>query len=281
MNGSGYRRKKRSRVLIVVVLVLLALLLAAGAALLLRSVGEEEKPPASVSSTQTGTSSASGEQTSLPESESDQPNSGQEVVPAGVGSISGLTEDQKLADWRLVLINPWNKVEQEPEFEKATVGGYLVDARIADALQRMLDDAKAAGTPLQIISGFRTMERSEKLYREEVQAWVNLGYSQEDALVEAAARVAPPGTSEHHSGLAVDIFTAGWVGGFVDAFEDDPGGRWLHQHCAEYGFILRFPKNKTEITGIDYEPWHFRYVGEEYAAVIMEQGICLEEFLEN
>lgn len=95
---------------------------------------------------------------------------------------------------------------------------------------------------------------------------------------EAAAIVAPPGTSEHQTGLACDI-TDQYYELKNSSLEDTALFQWMSQHCQEYGFIVRYPKDKEDVTGIIYEPWHFRYVGEEAAAYIMEHGLCLEEFL--
>lgn len=105
------------------------------------------------------------------------------------------------------------------------------------------------------------------------------GLNRNQAEIEAARNVAYPGTSEHHLGLAVDIVSLQYQQ-LDEAQARTPEIIWLTEHCSEYGFILRYPKDKTQITGIVYEPWHFRYVGVETAKVIMEQGLCLEEYLE-
>lgn len=104
-----------------------------------------------------------------------------------------------------------------------------------------------------------------------------MGYSEEGAREEAARWVARPGTSEHETGLAVDIVDKGYQ--ILDRKQEQtPVQQWLMEHCVRYGFILRYPTDKSELTGIGYEPWHYRYVGPEAAAAIMEQGICLEEY---
>ena len=90
-----------------------------------------------------------------------------------------------------------------------------------------------------------------------------------------AQYIAVPGTSEHSLGLAVDLNS------LEESFEQTAQFKWLIEHCAEYGFILRYPKDKEDITGISYEPWHYRYVGEDHAAKIMEQGLCLEEYVQQ
>lgn len=166
------------------------------------------------------------------------------------------------------------------EFDE--VQGYKFDSRITGKIRELIAAAKEDGVNLAIISGYRTMDRSRMLYANKVAEYRAMGYDEAAAKVEAARWVAPPGTSEHHSGLAMDIVSADYYTKYsdlVEAFENDPEAVWLKENCARFGFILRFPKDKTGITGINFEPWHFRYVGEEHAKAIMEQGLCLEEYL--
>ena len=166
------------------------------------------------------------------------------------------------------------------EFDE--VQGYKFDSRIAGKVRELIAAAKEDGYSLAIVSGYRTMDRSRMLYANKIAEYQNMGYDEATAKVEAAKWVAPPGTSEHHSGLAMDIVSGDYYTKYsdlVEAFENEPEAVWLRENCARFGFILRFPKDKTEITGINYEPWHFRFVGEEHARAIMDQGLCLEEYL--
>ena len=166
--------------------------------------------------------------------------------------------------------------------ERETVG-WPVDARIAQPLKDFLAAAKADGYTLQVISGYRTFARSAVLLENEVQAQMKYdGYSREKAEQVAATRVAPPGTREHNTGLAVDILSGDYYNHhsqIEESFEYDAEAAWMKAHCAEYGFILRYPKDKQDVTGIIFEPWHFRYVGVEIATYIMENGLTLEEYL--
>ena len=172
-------------------------------------------------------------------------------------------------------------------FRNATRGyflglGYKFDSRIAGRVRELIAAAKEDGYSLAIVSGYRTMDRSRVLYANKIAEYQAMGYDEATARVEAAKWVAPPGTSEHHSGLAMDIVSGDYYTKYsdlVEEFENEPEAVWLRENCARFGFILRFPKDKVEVTGINYEPWHFRYVGEEHAAAIMEQGLCLEEYL--
>ncbi|MBR5558869.1 MAG: M15 family metallopeptidase [Oscillospiraceae bacterium] len=187
-------------------------------------------------------------------------------------------------DYRLILVNKEYTMPNEiSDLPLKNIGdGYRVQADMYDALVEMMNDAKAAGLPLYIVSGYRPIERSRVLYENKVQEYLNAGYSEEDARAEAGMWIAPPGTSEHSTGLAADLISADYYTKLPDLlpeFEEFEEAKWLKEHCAEYGFILRFPKGKEDITQVVFEPWHFRYVGKEAAAAIMEAGITLEEYL--
>lgn len=205
-----------------------------------------------------------------------------EAVPAykdmtGYEYNATLIEQQEA--WNLVLVNKWNEMEAgyEPELTEVA-SGHRVDSRIAEALKDMIRGAKKAGYAIYILSSYRDMEKQIDLYNAEVDKWIWKGYSREAAEQKAGTIVAFPGTSEHHLGLAVDLVSSEHVRLDQDA-EKTKGYQWLVKHCHEYGFILRYPNSASDITGIIYEPWHFRYVGVEAATEIMEQGITLEEYL--
>lgn len=176
---------------------------------------------------------------------------------------------EKLSEWNLLLVNQWNAIPDDFSVETADIeDGYLVDARIKDDLAEMLKDCRAAGHSPKIISSFRTRQTQQYLYDHTANK----------------ADTALPGHSEHECGLAADIIdadSAGWSDPLIDRQEDMPAQKWLMRHCSDYGFILRYPRDKQDITGIIYEPWHYRYVGRDNAAEITERGICLEEYIEE
>lgn len=182
--------------------------------------------------------------------------------------------------WSLLLVNFGNPLPEGftvPELTQLR-SGQSVDSRAYPALQRMMDDARAAGLQPVICSSCRSWDTQARLYEAEVQNWLAQGYIQEDAEVQAARWVARPGTSEHQTGLAVDIVDLSYQ--LLDeGQEGTPVQQWLMAHCAEYGFILRYPTDKSALTGVGYEPWHYRYVGAEAAREITEGGLCLEEYL--
>lgn len=184
-------------------------------------------------------------------------------------------------DWNLILVNPWNKMPEGGEITLTTLkNGLQVDERCYPALQEMMDACRAAGLSPVICSAYRSMEKQQSLYDNKVDRLMGQGYSREEALREAAEVVALPGTSEHQLGLAVDIVDLSNQN-LDESQEDTAVQKWLMEHCWEYGFILRYPNEKSEVTGIIYEPWHYRYVGKEAAAEIRDLDLCLEEYLEQ
>ena len=184
-------------------------------------------------------------------------------------------------DWRLLLVNPWNKLPQDFEVTRTMLQNeHSIDERAYPDLQEMMDDCRKAGLSPMICSSYRDVETQTKLFNNQINQWKNNGYSQEDAEKEAAKWVAIPGTSEHHTALALDI-VASSNQNLNEQQENTDEQKWLMENCWKYGFILRYPKDKTEITGITYEPWHYRYVGREHAEKIHKSGLCLEEYLET
>ena len=158
-------------------------------------------------------------------------------------------------------------------------GGQKVDARIVEPLDQMFDAMRKAGLSPMVCSGYRTIEKQFHLFEEDIRTQVRKGSSYEQAFFKAKEETALPGASEHHTGLAVDIVGKSHQS-LDQAQRNTKEAKWLLEHCAEYGFILRYPQNKTDITGIAYESWHFRYVGEEAAQYIMSEGLAFEEFIE-
>ena len=183
-------------------------------------------------------------------------------------------------NWALTLINWEHPLPEDFSIPELTQlrNGHAVDSRAYPALQAMMDDARAAGLQPLICSSYRTWDVQEQLFEQEVQSWLNSGYTQKEATDRAAMWVARPGTSEHQIGLAVDIVDMSYQN-LDEKQESTPVQKWLMAHCSEYGFILRYPTGKSVLTGVSYEPWHYRYVGVEAAREIMGCGLCLEEYL--
>ncbi len=183
--------------------------------------------------------------------------------------------------WNLVLVNGSHFLPEDFSVELTEVeNGQSVDARIADSLRAMLADARSAGLDPVVRSGYRSQSTQTYLYNRKIRQYTDKGYAEAEAAAAAARWVAPPGTSEHQLGLAVDL--VGRSHPVLDKRQENtPEQQWLMEHCWEYGFVLRYPSDKSDITGIAYEPWHYRYVGREAAGEMTERGLCLEEYLES
>lgn len=192
-----------------------------------------------------------------------------------------VVEARDTPGWELVLVNPWSSLTEGYRVQLTDLGGgEQIDRRCYHELQDMLDGCRAAGMEPLICSAYRSQETQERLFADQVDLWTSQGYSLEEARAEAGKVVAVPGTSEHQLGLAVDIVDI--TNQILDeSQENTPTQQWLMENSWKYGFILRYPNEKSDITGIIYEPWHYRYVGKEAAAEIYQQGICLEEYLET
>ncbi|GAA6396158.1 M15 family metallopeptidase [Solibaculum mannosilyticum] len=198
------------------------------------------------------------------------------VVPTGAGTGLGY----KSSDWRLRIPNIDSPIEDDeiPELSTIESGGsgkFYLDSRAADDFDAMMAAAKKDGMNLYVSSSYRTPAYQKNLFEKRVKAAMANGESRAEAENTVAKETARPGTSDHMLGLAVDF------NGVKNAFKDTKEYDWLIEHCAEYGFILRYPEDKVDITKVSYEPWHYRYVGKEHAAVIMEKKICLEEYVQD
>ena len=267
------RHPKHTKRNIIIAVICAVLIIGLGAAAWVFFAGAE-LPKLPFGSTESESSAASEsesseESESLPESSS-VPESSAPALPSSSvpeSSVSEVSSEPEPPaepepdpipkdEWYMLLVNKEHPLTAD--FTVATKAidseGHTVDERIYDDLSAMLTAAKAAGYDLRISTAYRSYNRQQQLY-------------------DAGSSTAAAGTSEHNSGLAVDILT---VNG---EFEGSAAEAWLLEHAEEYGFILRYPKDKEAVTGFAYEPWHFRYVGKEQAKLINESGLCLEEYL--
>lgn len=178
--------------------------------------------------------------------------------------------------WNLILVNRDSYIPDDYQVEFTELSnGKKVDSRIYPELQEMFNDARAQGYGLFVREGYRTQEEQQQLLDEKIEAYENEGKSKSEAKKLAEQWVAIPGTSEHQLGIAVDINADTTKSSSDDVYN------WLAENAHTYGFIKRYPSNKTDITGVINEPWHYRYVGKEAASKIYSQGICLEEYIDT
>ena len=188
-------------------------------------------------------------------------------------------QNEETRPWYLMLVNQSHPMEDGYVPELANIDdSHQVDARVLEPLQNMLKAASDEGYSLYVCSAYRSVDRQKELFNESMIDYVNQGMTYYEAAIETAKSIAWPGESEHATGLAMDIVSSDYAGLDEKQGETDDQ-KWLKEHCYEYGFILRYPKDKSEDTGIIYEPWHYRYVGVEAALAIRDQGVTLEEYL--
>ena len=178
--------------------------------------------------------------------------------------------------WNLILVNDDYCVPRNYEVELTELSnGEKVDSRIYPQLQQMFDDARAEGLELFVREGYRTTQDQKDIMNERIQQYQDEGYSRGEAKKLAKEYVAEPGTSEHELGIAVDINAD------TSKCSSDAVYTWLANNAHKYGFIKRYPDNKIEITGVNNEPWHYRYVGVDAALEMQKKGLCLEEYIET
>lgn len=194
-----------------------------------------------------------------------------------LGIAGGWEED---SPWQLRLVNSAHPLPEDWAPDLTVLDPYTgeeFDSRAVGYLNEMLSAMESEGLHPLVCSGYRSYESQVRIFQDNVEDAIAQGFSQEEAEQQASLWVMPPGCSEHQSGLAADIVSQENQR-LDDTQEDTPEQQWLHAHCQDYGFILRYPPDKTDITGVNYEPWHYRYVGADAARAIMAQGICLEEY---
>lgn len=289
------RRAHRRDVIATVILIAVVLVAVIGASIAVANAnGNEESgmPSATKRTTTTTTTTTTATLTSTTTTGTTTASSTTSTTASGSSTTSTTgstalsnTEGRYVqpagAAWNLLLVNDWNTMPQSSVsalklkvINHSVVNGS-VDERIADPLNRMVSACRHAGGKIWAQSMYRPYEIQESLYNKEVDYWKRQGLSQTDAENKAATIVKRPGQSEHNTGLAVDF-------NYCDeSFTGTAAHKWLLEHCHEYGFILRFPKGKEDVTGVVHESWHYRYVGVEAATEIMRDGITLEEYCQR
>ena len=183
-------------------------------------------------------------------------------------------------DWNLILVNKENPIPENYSVNIVKIeDNFEVDEKIKESTEKMLADARASGINPEICSAYRSTKYQTTLYNNKINEYLRKGFNMEQATEKAAKWVTTPGTSEHEIGLSLDIIDNSYQ--ILDENQENtPVQKWLMEHCYEYGFILRYPTEKRDITKINYEPWHYRYVGVKDAMIIKEKCYCLEEYIE-
>lgn len=220
--------------------------------------------------TQTGTEERTGTQATTRATPVDENN------PYAYAGIKPVVIDLGASDWNLILVNIDRRLPFDYAADLAQAApGYdtKLDARAAPHYRDMFNAAKEDGLTLVPLSGNRRISTQKTNFENKIAYWQNQGYNKTEATKKAAQTILPPGCSEHNAGLAMDICS------LYVSFENTDEFAWLQKHAADYGFILRYPAGKKNITKISYEPWHWRYVGVDAAKEMKASGQCLEEYL--
>lgn len=198
--------------------------------------------------------------------------------------ISELPEGVSYDDWNLILVNPNQALPDDFEIELVEVDNeQRIDSRIVDAWMSWKDAALQEGHRLFFASGHRDVTRQASNFNRSIQEYMDEGMTEEEAIEKSKEYLTEPGHSEHHTGLALDIVDEEWIvsgQGLEPEYENEASQKWLVSTMSTYGFILRYPEGKEEVTDINYEPWHFRYVGIENAEFIEANNLTLEEYIE-
>ncbi len=191
-------------------------------------------------------------------------------------NIVDKTNEIVIEDWRITLVNYDNKLPENFEIKLANIDSTRqFDKRAINELLTMMKDAKKQGTTdMWVQSAYRSINYQQDLFDEKVNKYLTEGKTMEDAKTLTLQTINKPGTSEHNLGLAVDFNYVNYN------FENTKAFKWLQEYADNYGFILRYRKDKEDITKVDYEPWHWRYVGSEHAKKMNELNMCLEEYVE-
>ncbi len=195
-------------------------------------------------------------------------------ILAGMATLKFIQPEKIPNDYTIILVNEKHAIPENynPKLTQLSNGIYI-DSKIYPDLQKMFDDARNDGVYPVVSEGYRTHEQQYQMMKDKINSFINEGYSGNEAERLAKNWVAEVGKSEHELGLAVDINAD------LLYSSDEEVYSWLADNAYKYGFILRYPPDKEDITGIDYEPWHYRYVGIDTALEIYEQQITLEEYL--
>ena len=274
--SSGRRHSKRARVRArrMTLLAAAALVVCVGAGFAIKQV----LPTGGSTSTAAPGSSPASSAASQPDAEALAAS-----AAAAEKAAKAAAAQAQLDDPLMVLVSPVSPMPESYVVGDTVTCSTDVNngtlAKVAgDAYKAMKEAAAADGITLHLQSGYRSVDYQANLFKKQIEKWKNTGLDEAAATEKAKTVVTPPGCSEHNCGLAADINSPEYYP-LEEPFKNTKAYAWLCAHAEEYGFILRYPQDKEEITGIIYEPWHWRYVGVENAKAINASGLCLEEYV--
>jgi len=185
----------------------------------------------------------------------------------------------------LILVNKNHPLKKEIKFEKAEIQGVPYNSLMTQALNNFVDGAAKAGVPVTVVSGYRSIAYQQTVIDTQVKQYLDQGKSEDEAMKLTLEYIQTPGASEHHTGLGVDIMADEYWNAhhaLNPEADETKSQQWLIKHAPDYGFVLRYPKSEEarKSTGIEYESWHFRYVGVENAKYMAQHNLTLEQYWE-
>ena len=186
-----------------------------------------------------------------------------------------VAEANSLDEEKIILVNKDNKIPDDYKANLLEYEGHFIDSSIASSLDKMVKSAKREGINLKINTAYRDRNEQQEIYERRVNLYVKKGNTKEQAVSKTNLEVQKPGYSEHETGLALDFSNPNKPEENADMW------KWLESNSYKYGFILRYPKDKTNITKVSNEEWHYRYVGKDIAKEMKMTGKCLEEYVNN
>lgn len=206
-------------------------------------------------------------------------NAPEAIFPDGDQKPADKLTEEDLLSWNLIHVGRDNPIDRSFTVDLVeSNNGLFIDVRIHTYLEAMIRDAADDDVIIEVCSAYRSVSTQKSLIERRAQSMMTSGLDIDIAYHKAEEYLASPGESEHHTGLAVDFITPG-KSTLDESFAETEAFAWLSENAFRYGFILRYPKDKEDISGFPYEPWHFRYVGNEHAASMNSSGMCLEEYI--
>lgn len=216
---------------------------------------------------------------------SDTTSKAQKKASKSVAKNNKLPEG-RLTDWNLVLVNRTHPVENTSPNLVTLANGYQVLDQIEEPVEALINAALADGIELKFVSAYRSVEEQQAVVDSVINQNIASGMSEEDAKTTAMSVLTEPGYSEHHTGLAIDLVDTAYYQNhtsdlLVEGYSETASAKWLAENAPKYGFILRYPKGKESETDINFEPWHYRYVGIEHATYMTQNNLTLETYIKK
>lgn len=276
------RKKYKIKVVpVIIAIVILILILGALVGTIMSMVNKNDKESIGITNDQISQNVEKEDDEDDKDKEDDKE---EEVTTQTNTAIDSFLPAGSLDDWNLILLNTEeaNSIPRDIPMDKVKFDTQYMYEKLKEPYTDMYEAAKKDGITLYIRSGYRTISTQQVTYQASIQRYMEQGMSRDEATAQTNLYTEQPGSSDHHTGLAIDVITPEYhmhIYNLDERFAETEAYSWLIENSVNYGFILRYPADKTEITKMSYEPWHFRYVGVEHALYMKENNLCLEEYI--